>query len=67
MYSRQTLLETVLFGIEDTLFGFIHFFSNYFFKQKRLTVKIDSVVSSGGQGKLTYSVPFAWPLLEAEP
>ena len=46
-------------------FVFVISFSEFVFKQKITTSKIDNAASSGGLGELTYFIYFLWPPLEA--
>jgi hypothetical protein len=50
----------------ENSFVFINFFSKIVFGQKKaLTLKTETVASSGGQRKVTHFMYFPWPPLEA--
>jgi hypothetical protein len=52
-------------ALVEISFVFINYSSNIVFKKKKLTLKIDSVASSGGYVKVTYFMCFSLPPLEA--
>jgi hypothetical protein len=62
IFSRRHFPESLWFGMIE-IFVFISSCSKIVFNKKRVTLRIDSVASSGGQRKLTCSVrtlPSAW-------
>jgi hypothetical protein len=65
IFSRQTFLEYLRFGIDGKLPYCYRFTLKNLFLTKKLKLKIDSAASCGGQEKLTYSRFFPWLPLEA--